>query len=421
MDDEKEEISAPDTSIRGAIRAAIDEVQVDGDDTSNTQVSRADRSERKVSEPKDVKSEADDDNSEKGAKTEKPRDSAGRFNKAADGKEGLDKDIKGDKSVKSEKIEADDKQVSATEKPEVKPATELKPPVSWSKEGKAAWNTLPADVQKSVLKREEEFSSGIKMYSDKAKAYDELDQVIAPYKQQIANFGVTPAQTVGKLFEWMNALGHPNQEYKASAFKLLAESFGFDVNKLAPSQDNAEFDGNTQQPTFDPSLIRQAVQQEIAPIQQTLTQFQRSKEEQDRARAANEISQWAADKPYYEQVRVSMHNLISSGEVPLLPDGNLDLDGAYEKAIWLNPEVRQALQEQAATKAAQEAQEKANREAAQKVAELKRAKSVGVGIKPSAPSMRFNTNGAVKQPAPGAKVSVRDSLKLSMQQLREGE
>ena len=401
----------PDTSIRGSITSAIEQHKEASDEPKlGGRIADLDGDEEAPRKAPSKKSELDADNSEKGARERTP---TGQF--ASKNKD--DKGIEKPAIQKGAEQQDDDKEIP--QPTDEKQPSATRPPVGWTREGKAAWNTLPADVQKSVLKREEEFSNGIKQYADKAKSFDELDAVITPYKAQIANFGVTPAQTIGKLMEWMQALGSNNQQYKHQAFMTLAQSFGYDLSNLAPRQQQQE-DGEYQQPAFDPNYVDQLVQQRVQPIQQQFQSFQQQQEQQAREAARSTISNWAKDKPYFENVRTTMFNLINSGEIPINADGSLPLDAAYEKATRLNEDVWTSIQQEAEQKKLQEAQERKAREAREQAARLQKARNVGVGIRPSAPMIRPNPNQAVNGAA-NRKMSVRDSLRLSMNQLRDGE
>ena len=82
-----------------------------------------------------------------------------------------------------------------------------------------------------------------------------------------------------------------------------------------------------------------------------------------------------------------MAQLIQSGAVPL-KDGQVDLDGAYDMALYANPEIRaQVLAAQEAEKAKQL---KAKQEAAKKAqeAEVAKARKAGVSLGGGAPGER---------------------------------
>lgn len=402
MSETSERESAPDTSIRGSIRAAIEEAQESDVSDKGSERSENNKATKEVEEKSEKPQRAQDKSSENARSASKSennreRDGSGKFAQEKD------------KQVVSSDNKDATKQVSSS-------SSELKPPVGWTKEGKAAWETLSPDVQKSVLKREEEFSNGIKQYADKAKAYEELDQVIAPYKQMISQYGVTPVQTVAKLFEWMHALGQPNQEYKAAAFKMLAEQFQFDISNLAPRMRMTE-EENTNQ--FDPRLIDQTVNQRLQPIAQELATFKQAQEQEQRRAAAAQLADWAKDKPYYEQVKHTMHRLFTSGEVPI-EGGTLDLDTAYAKACRLNENVWASIQAEEQQRIQAEAQEKAAREAKEKAERFARKQNLSVGVRPNAPTMPISGIQQKKPANNGKPMSVRDSLRASMQEIREG-
>lgn len=391
----------PDTSIRGSIRAAVDEIQ--GNDNSrepDEKDTRRENAQDKAEKPERAQAKSTENVRDTG-KGERERDNTGKF-----------KSQQTDASKSSVEPEVKDEQKKVSSPP----TEQLKPPVGWTKEGKTAWETLPPDVQKSVLKREEEFSNGIKQYADKAKAFEELDQVIAPYKQMISQFGVTPVQTVAKLFEWMHALGQPSQEYKAMAFRMLADQFQFDISNLAPRAKMTEENDDTLQ--FDPRIIDQTLNQRLQPIQQELATFKQMQEEESRRVAAAQLADWSKDKPYYERVKQTMHRLFTSGEVPIVGN-NLDLDTAYNKAIRLHDDVWAEIQAEAQQKAAQEAQEKAEREAKEKAERFARKQNLSVGVRPSAPTMP-SAGIQPRKPANNKEMTVRDSLRASLQEIREG-
>jgi hypothetical protein len=111
-----------------------------------------------------------------------------------------------------------------------------------------------------------------------------------------------------------------------------------------------------------------------------------------------------------------MYQLMQSGAVPL-KDGNLDLDGAYEAACKLNPEVSALIQQEARAKEEREKAEKATKDAQLAKARLAKARNAGSGLKPASPSMPVSqVKGNASQ---NKNVSVRDSIKLALQEARE--
>jgi hypothetical protein len=79
-------------------------------------------------------------------------------------------------------------------KEEIKDKTEyIEPPISWAKEGKEHFKTLPREIQRIISKREserEKFLSEKTQESSKyTSKYKELDEVVAPYQKKFQAVG----------------------------------------------------------------------------------------------------------------------------------------------------------------------------------------------------------------------------------------
>lgn len=297
-------------------------------------------------------------------------------------------------------------------------------PTAWPKEAKEVWATLPLNVQAAVLKRETDVQKGVDELKGK---YAEIDGAIAPHIDAIRRHGHTPAQAVNQMFSWFHALaGNPDV-----AFPALLRSFNFDPRRLVPQQQQqpaaqpgaaAAPVGPDGKPVAQPAdAVQPAVQNYINQITNKLSQLENAFsqkigaventfQQQSEAKTQEVLMGWAKDKPHFEKVRVLMSQLIASGAVPL-KDGRVDLDGAYDAAIYANPEVRGTMQAEQ-QKAAQTLQvaAAAKEKAAQQAAADKARKS-NVSLAPSAPG----TGSPAGKPKKGR--SVRESLKDAMEEL----
>jgi len=129
--------------------------------------------------------------------------------------------------------------------------------------------------------------------------------------------------------------------------------------------------------------------------------------------AQDYLSTWASDKPHFEKVRPVMFGLLQSGVIPL-KNGQLDLDSAYQRAIYADPEVREAIQA--------EEKEKADQKAAQekKDAELKRLQKLNAAKKASTLSTRAPTGNFKPADNKNKKpMSVRDSIMAARREVEE--
>lgn len=213
-----------------------------------------------------------------------------------------------------------------------------KAPDSFSKEAKAQWAGTPEVIRNAILKRETDMARGV----EELKArYSDIDQVLAPRINTIKQHGHSPAQAVNQLFAWFEALAANPQQ----AFPALAQSFRFDLKSLL----------NGQAQTTPPTEQDPKAQQQQGPIPDELQNYLRSLERkfeerlsgvtqqfsrQSEERTKEILDSWSKDKPYFEDVRMRMSQLIASGAIPPLPNGAADLDAAYDQALFSLPDVR---------------------------------------------------------------------------------
>lgn len=282
-------------------------------------------------------------------------------------------------------------------------------PEAFSKEAKAAWAQVPPIVQAAILKRETDTARGVEELKGK---YKDLDQAIAPHLEAIRRNGHTPAQAVNQLFAWMQALaGNPD-----AAFPALAKSFGYDLARFLPKDQTPAAQPAAAAPVAgqeEPAYVvemRKQLQELGQYVNQNFQRMGQTHQQEIDARTNTVIKNWAQNKPHFESVRKLMANLIQSGEVPL-KDGEVDLDTAYEMAVYANPAVRAQVQaeQQAARKA--ERDRKAAEAAAVAAANAAKAKKTAVSV----------TGGPPGNPAaqPTAKKGRGKSIRESIMEARE--
>ena len=333
------------------------------------------------------------------------RDDTGQFLKSEEAPE------------KSETVETPETEETPTPEVQAKGA-----PASWGKSSKEAWSTLPEQVRAEVLKRESDMEKGVA--SLKAK-YDEVDKAIAPHLEAIKQYGKTPGQAVGQLFAWFEALAkNPDQaipaliqSYNYDPRKIMA-AFGIKPEVAAPKAEVEE------QPEGD---IPPAVQQYISKLEerqkalesqvgQQLNGVTSMFQEQSMAKTHEVLNNWAKDKPYFNEVRTFMGHLLTPdpntgvAAVPL-KDGRVDLDSAYEMAVYANPEIRAKIlaENEVKAEAGRQAKIKAEQKAQQEAAD--KARRASGSIKTASPG----ADVARKVPTKGK--SVRESIQAAREEL----
>lgn len=219
-------------------------------------------------------------------------------------------------------------------KPSEQPSTAaVAAPVSWSAEAKALWGSLPPAIQQAALKRETEASNGIRQYSEKVAQYE---QALAPLAQEAQRRGLSTADGIQRLMDGQRFL----EQQPAQAILWLAQQNGIDLAELASNPPAAP------QPSR-PDPVYAQVSQTVQTLEQRLQQIE----------FGNNLTvaqQFAASKPYYADVEAQLPDFIR--EV-LAVDPSLQglplLEKAYERAIWLNPDVRAKIQAEEHAKAEQ--------------------------------------------------------------------
>lgn len=394
------------TSVRDSITAAVSEIKdreqkevkvdlapTDPKEALEPEVKKDDKSSEEVVGTKEVKTQptkAEDDNKSKEVK-----------------KEEVQKET-------SEKKEAADNQQQQPKQ---------KVPFGLPKDIRAKWDTYDADTQAYLSKVVKE-NLDTKASEGRRAHMRDVEQVLNPYLPAIQQNGVTPAQLVKRLLEYSDLLASP--QYKYQAIQHLAHNFGIDLTLFGSQEEGQGQQQKTQQTQeiqntqlYAPELERKVDYLVDKLNQQEISQRTVQQSANDRA-AADYVNQWAGfnpttneytNKPYFPYIRQTMFQLLSSGAVPIV-DGQIDLDGAYEAACNINPEIRELIEEDRQNALRAEA---AKRQQQQQQA-LQKAKLAGSSIRPGAPAP-INRNINTKT-INGKPLSVRDSIRQAVQEHR---
>lgn len=270
------------------------------------------------------------------------------------------------------KLGADGKPVVDV-KPVVAPTAVDKAPTSWKGAAQAKFAALDPEVKAEIHRREADFHKGIENYKAFADIGRQFDAEFQPYAPMIRAAGYTP-QTLVK--NWLNTeyqLKTGTAEQKAALFVQYAGMYGVDMAAVQTAAAKVAA-GQPAVAPVDPKVT--ALQQELAQVKTHITTQQRANAEQQYNGIVAE-TQAFGQKPenkHFEAVKLQMADLMTAGQAESLQD-------AYNKAIWLNPEVREMiLSEQA---------EARRKQAADKAATARKAAGANVatrGTLPSAPA-----------------------------------
>lgn len=292
--------------------------------------------------------------------------------------------------------------VEAKEEAKAEPNSEDRPrdesgrftkrPKRWRKEALEKWDKLAAkaeadpELQEALPaiyeedeKRDSDFFKGIEQYKDGYSQWQEFQRAITPFQETISALGATPTQAAVELLKADHILRYGSDEQKQQALNYIFQSYG-----LQPPGG---------QPEVDPRIS--ALHNELMQVKGYVQRQMTEREQIDRQKSFAEVEKFKADpsKKHFEAVRENMAQLLERGLAS-------DLNDAYEKAIWLDPQIRaQQLADQQAEAAKQH---RTQAEAARK--------SAVVNVKPKGFAAKTTE-------APG---TIEDTIRKELLRLRGG-
>ena len=194
----------------------------------------------------------------------------------------------------------------------------------------------------------------------KAEYADQMQEVVQPFMQTISGLGIDPPRAVKALLEADHALRYSTPEQKLQLFNRLAQQYGVNLGHM---------EGLPQQTLADPAVY--ALQNELNAVRGEVNTWKQQQEQAQNQTLLGEIGQFSQKAEHFEEARPAMIQLLQSGMAT-------DLQDAYEKAIRLDPNLFDAVQQ--SKQADVDAQK---RSAANKAA--KSARAAAVSVKSSTP------------------------------------
>lgn len=218
-------------------------------------------------------------------------------------------------------------------------------PSSWKQDIAAKWADLPPEVKAEIHRREADYHKGIENYRQAAQIAQEVQQVVSPYMRNFETAGVQPLQGINHLLGVEHQLRNGTPEQKAQMVAQIARDYGVDLGQVQ------------QVPPPDPQV--QALMQQ----NQQLQQFQQQTVQQQQQQVLSEIQAFRENPAnvHFEAVKDDMAALLQSGRADSLQD-------AYDKAVWMRPDIRQTLVQQQRTEAEQKAAQQQRKARAQTAA-----------------------------------------------------
>jgi hypothetical protein len=231
------------------------------------------------------------------------------------GFEAVEEEIEENESTEEtevEETESEEKPEEETKETEAKSA-----PASWAKDQHENWSKIPKEAQDYIETREKQMLDGIEQYKEGHRYAQEVDRALQPFREDIKSLGIPESQVIYNLMTHHQALTKGSLEQRQEAFLRIGMESG-----IIPKEGQTLPDKHTQE-----------LEQRLSRIEQQEREIQSRYENEELQRVTQTVEAFASDpkNQYFNELADDIAILLRTG---------LDLQTAYDKAVWANPTTR---------------------------------------------------------------------------------
>ena len=273
-----------------------------------------------------------------------------------------------------------------------------KAPASWRPDIREHWQTLPEPVRAEIVRREREVQKTLQDTAEARRMADAVMRTIQPYEGFIKAEGGNPLQAIDNLMATAARLRTAPGPELATLVAQVVKQFGVGRfgNNFIEMLDSALAGEAPRPQDSQQQAVQQVIQQQLAPVQQFMQQFQQAQAAQQQQlaqSAANEVQQFLSQAEFGDDVREDMADIL---EVAQRRGVQMTLQDAYNKAVMINDRVRKAMD-----------MRQQQRGAMQQTSAAQRAKQAAVSVAGSAPM------GALKQDPTDVRSAIEAAIAMS--------
>lgn len=220
--------------------------------------------------------------------------------------------------------------------------TQDKAPIGWSPKVREQWASLPEDVRKEVLKREEASINGVRQLHQQYEPYKQFADGLGEYIKEAVDNKVNPGQYIAGVMKSERSLRVGTDSERFSALCDIAENYGIPLRKIINEAAGQELVAPSQK-----IQLPADVQRELEEARRFRQEYE-AKQQQQQAPAEDppELVEFAKTHKYFQDVRLEMAHLFQTGRAT-------DLESAYNEALWMNPGTREVMMAEQTGKNAQ--------------------------------------------------------------------
>ena len=231
--------------------------------------------------------------------------------------------------------------------------------MSWKPGAREHWAKLPGDVQQEVVRREAEVARSMQESARAREALSHVQQMIAPYAQNIAASGADAVTQIGNLLKADNILRHGSIAERAGLVADIIKQYGVNIEAL-----DRVLAG--QQPSADPNAqfadqMRRELDSRLQPVMQYFNQMRGARESQlarINSEAATDVEAFGNEHEFFHDVRGDMADIM---DMFTRRGQAISLQDAYDRAIKINPQVSEIIAKRAEAERASAAAQAAQR------------------------------------------------------------
>lgn len=275
---------------------------------------------------------------------------------------------------KEEPSHSEPAETPAQKEPEKAPASEpkkaeppssekLEAPARWTKEEKEEFEALDPGIQRILLNRnkglEGAYTKQMQQIAQERQRYTGIEKAIAPHRQSWNGTGWDDATALNNIMGyWQHANRDPMgfiEQFAQARGLDLASHFAPSTEEILAYLNQSGEAGDIPQAGMHPDVARQmeSLRNETQHLRQQLQQQQgyisnteQQRMQATRAAASRELDEFQAatdenGNPLHEfldELRPDMAQLLGNGLAQ-------DLKEAYDKAMWMRPDIRQKVTE----------------------------------------------------------------------------
>ena len=200
----------------------------------------------------------------------------------------------------------------------------VKPPESWTPAAKAKFAGMDPDLQKEVLRREGEMTKQFSVIDEDRTLGKKIRSAAAPYLATIKAEGGDESAAFGAFLNYAHIMRSGTPQQKLQALQNVAQQF------------NVPLGSQPQQAA--PNQAFESLAQRLDRLERERQADLHQRQVQEQFSLSSEIEAFSSEAghEHFETVRELMGSLLQSGQAT-------DLQDAYDKAIWANPEIRSTL------------------------------------------------------------------------------